>query len=171
MERPTLVLLGMAGLLAAGLALSVYAGMVVFEDIVVVESEVSAGVPLEITASISPGMGVFALDVRDYTEGMDLRAQVLGPLGFTIVEMEIDAAQYEVTFDVEETHEYTLVIESGSTDGINLVGALGPLPDPAKASLGFVSLYMLLVGMVGMIISTIYLVWRRRSAGRAPPRV
>ena len=57
MERPTLILLGMAGLLAAGLGLSIYAGTVVFEDIVLVESTVSAGVPLEVTAPHTPGHG------------------------------------------------------------------------------------------------------------------
>lgn len=162
MERPTLMLLSMAGLLAAGLGLSIYAGMVVFEDIVVVESDLSAGSPLEIIAPIPPGTGVFAVDIRDYTEDMDLRARVLGPLGFAVADVTIDAAQYEGTFEVDESYEYTLVVESGGTDRINLVGALGPLPDPGKSSLGFVSLYMLLVGMVGMVVSTIYLVWWRR---------
>ena len=162
MERPTLMLLSMAGLLAAGLGLSVYAGLVVFEDILVVESNLSAGSPLEITAPIPPGTGVFALDIRDYTEDMDLRARVLGPLGFAMTDVDIDAAQYEGTFEVNESYEYTLVVESNDIDTINLVAALGPMPDPGKTSLGFVSMYMLLVGMVGMVVSTVYLVWWRR---------
>ncbi|MCE2508450.1 MAG: hypothetical protein J4G04_03995 [Nitrosopumilaceae archaeon] len=162
MERPTLILLGMAGLLAAGLGLSVYAGTVVFEDIVLVESTVSVGTPLEVTAPIPPGMGIFALDVQDYEEGMELRARVLGPLGHTMTSVQIVSAQYEGTFETEEHYEYTLVVESDSTSPLNVVGALGPVPDAAKTSLGFVSLYMLLVGMVGMIVSTIYMVWWRR---------
>ena len=162
MERPTLILLGMAGLLAAGLGLSIYAGTVVFEDIVLVESTVSAGVPLEVTAPIPPGMGIFALDIQDYEDGMVMRAHVLGPLGYTMASVDITSAQYEGTFETDESYEYTLVVESDSTSPVNVVGALGPIPDAAKTSLGFVSLYMLLVGVVGMIVSTIYLVWWRR---------
>ena len=162
MERPTLILLGMAGLLAAGLGLSIYAGTVVFEDIVLAESAISAGTPLEVTAPIPPGMGIFALDVQDYEEGMVLQARVLGPLGYTVASTDITSAQYEGTFDTDEHYEYTLVVESDSTSPINVVGALGPMPDAGKTSLGFVSLYMLLVGVVGMIVSTIYLVWWRR---------
>jgi hypothetical protein len=161
-EKPTLILLGMAGLLAAGLGLSVYAGMVVFEDIVLVESVVSAGTPLEVTSTIPPGMGIFALDIQDHEEGMVMHARVLGPLGYTVSSTDIVTAQYEGTFETDEHYEYTLVVESDSTSPVNVVGALGPLPDASKTSLGFVSLYMLLVGMVGMIASTIYLVWWRR---------
>lgn len=161
-ERPSLILLGMAVLLAAGLGLSIYAGVVVFEDIEVVESSVSAGSPLEVTATIPPGVGIFALDVREHTPGVVLDVRVLGPLGRTMTAVQVDTAQSEDTFEVEEASEYTLIIQYDGAGTLDVLAALGPEPDVSKTSLGFASLYMLLVGVVGMIVATIYLIWWRR---------
>ncbi len=162
MERPVVILLCMAGVLAAGLGLSAYAGVVVLEDITVLVSSVSAGAPLELTATIPPGTGVFAMDIQDYNDGMDIQARVLGPLGYEAASARIDSAQYEGSFAVDEEYEYVLVIESGGAEPVSLVAALGPMPDPSKNALGFVSLYMLVIGVAGMIISAAYMIWSRR---------
>lgn len=161
-----MILLCMAGVLAIGLVLSVFAGVMVLEDITVLVSSVSSGTPLEISSNIPPGSGVFAVDVQDYTSDMDIRIRVLGPLGYEIASVRMDSAQYEGSFDVDEIYDYVMIIESGRTQSVNLVAALGPMPDPSKNVMGFVSLYMLLIGVIGMLISAIYVIFRRRNNKR-----
>ena len=172
MNRPVTILFVMAVVLAAGIVLSVYASMVVFEDIVVIESEITRAEPLRISTDIPPGTGIMAVSVADYTNDMRLGVQVLGPLGLSMRSDTISEASFEDTFTVQESSEYVLIVESDHTDPIRITAALGSEPDAFKTSLGFVSLYLSLVGMAGMIISTIYLMWRRRrsSLGSYPSR-
>ncbi len=166
MQRPTLILLGMAALLAAGMGLSIYSTQVVFDTLSMSQNSVELGVPLSISSDIPPGEGVFAVEIIDYTEGMRLNAQVLGPLGSSMRSVTIDDSVYQDVFIVDEQHQYTLVLESDYSESINVVAVIGPAPDAAQNTLGFVSLYMLLVGVVGMIASTVYVIILRRRSDR-----
>lgn len=164
MDRPALLLLTMAGILAAGLGLSIYSSMVFFEDIVVVDAMLSRADPVEVSAPIPPGTGVYAINIQDYTDDMKIRAHVQGPLGYTMASVEVETQTIQGIFDVDEQFEYTLVIQTDDTNPVRVTGALGPEPDASRTSLGFVSLYMLVVGVLGMIAATTYLVVKRRRA-------
>ena len=163
MQKPAIILLCMAVLLAAGLGVSIYSSQVIFDSLSVGINTIEAGVPLEISANIEQGRGVYAVEISDYTEGMTIKATVLGPLRSIITSSVIEEPIYEERFSVDETFEYTLVIETDSQP-VSVVGVIGPEPGAAESSLGFVSLYMLLIGVIGMVVSTIYVIISKRRA-------
>ncbi len=45
-----------------------------------------------------------------------------------------------------------------------MFAAIGPLPDVGKKSLGFISVYILVIGMIGLVVVGIYgIKYRRKS--------
>lgn len=164
MQRPTLILFAMAILIAAGMGLSIFASQVVFEDLVAGNDTLEPGETLEISTEISSGTGIFAVEIIDYADGMAVSARVLGPFGSTISSTEIDTNVHQEVFRVDEDHEYTLLLESLHVEPVHVLGVIGPEPDAGQTSLGFVSFYILLVGVVGMVVSTVYLIWKRRRS-------
>lgn len=171
MRKPTILLLAMACLLAAGFGVSIYASQELFDTFSMEVGTVEVGFPMEITAEIEQGRGLYAIEIIDYQDGMSVNARVLGPLGVTVTSAVIERDPYEETFVVDETYQYTLLIEADS-EPISVTGIIGPEPNASQMSLGFVSLYMLLVGVVGMIASVVYMVWQRRrlNSGNYPFR-
>ena len=66
-------------------------------------------------------------------------------------------------FDIRNSGTYQLIIESQSLENNQAFGAIGPLPDAGKKSLGFISLYILVIGMAGLVISGILAIKKRKS--------
>ena len=89
-------------------------------------------------------------------------AKVLDPLDSEIIFQTINEETIEKEFDVLETGTYKLIIESTSNEEAIVFAAIGPLPDVGKKSLGFISVYILVIGMGGLIVVGIYLVKNRR---------
>ena len=170
MQRPTILLLSMAALLAAGLGMGTFSSSMIFDDLSVGTGMVEVGAPLEITAEIERDAdGVYAVEIMDHTEGMSVKATVLGPLRAITTSATIDENIYEERFPVDETHEYTLVIET-DLNPVSVTAVIGPEPDGVATSLGLVASYMLLAGVVGMIASAVYLIIHRRriNSGNYP---
>ena len=47
---------------------------------------------------------------------------------------------------------------------VKIFGVIGPEPDAGKRSLGFISLYILVIGLIGMLIVAVYIVINRKKA-------
>jgi len=69
---------------------------------------------------------------------------------------KINEETIEKRFDVLETGTYKLIIESTSNEETQMFVAIGPLPDAGKKSLGFISVYILITGMVGLVAAGVY---------------
>ncbi|MXX21315.1 MAG: hypothetical protein F4W68_04620 [Cenarchaeum sp. SB0661_bin_35] len=170
MQKPTIVLLSMAAILAAGLGVSIFASQTIFGSLSIGTGPIDVGMPLEITAELEQGEGgIYAIEIMNYTEGMGVKATVLGPLRSVITSAVIQDALYEERFPVDETYQYTLVVET-DFEPAAITAILGPEPGAVEASLGFVSLYMLLVGVVGMIAATVYVIIHKRRLARSGHR-
>lgn len=167
-----MLLLSMSALLAGGLGIGTFSSSMIFDDLSVGTGMVEVGTPLEITAEIERGAGgVYAVEIMEYTEGMSVKATVLGPLRAVTTSATIDESVHEERFPVDETHEYTLVIET-DLNPVSVTAVIGPEPDEVATSLGLFASYMLLVGVVGMIASAVYLIIQRRriNSGSYPSR-
>lgn len=173
MQKPTILLLSMAALLAAGLGVSIFASQTIFDSLTVGTGTIEVGVPLEITAEIERGQGgIYAVEIMEYTEGASIKATVLGPLRAITTSAIINDPLYEERFPVDETHQYTLVIET-DFEPATIAAIIGPEPGASETSLGLISLYMLLVGVVGMIVATVYVIIQKRrrvNSGNYPFR-
>ena len=91
-------------------------------------------------------------------------AKVLDPLESEIIFQTINEETIEKEFDVLETGTYKLIIESTSNEEPIVFAAIGPLPDANKQLFGFISLIILVVGMMGLVVVGIYGVKNRRRS-------
>ena len=156
----------MIGLIVGGLFISAIANQDVFEDLAIGDGEVMQGVPFEISTVISTDRGVFFVEMLNHDGAMQVDAQVIGPFGRTITSATITDAQYQESFVVDEEYEYMLRIESNSREPISVLGVLGPEPDDTQTTINMVSMYMLLAGLIGTVMSTAYLIIERRRSSR-----
>lgn len=163
MQKSALALLVSGALVAAGLAMVVAGTQFVLEGITQGSGAVSQGQDLAIQSEFGPeaDSGVYAVQVPGFESGA-FYASVAGPSGTELASLEIRQETTEENFVPEGAGTHTLTIR-GDGDEAQVFAAMGPVPDAAKRSLGFVSVYVLIVGMAGLAISGIYSVKKRRS--------
>jgi len=107
--------------------------------------------------------GVFAVQVMEFKDNT-FSARVLDSSDIEIVSKEINEEVIEQEFDVFETGAYKLIIESTSNEETHVFGAIGPLPDAGKKTLGFISVYVLVIGMVGLVGVGVYAIKKRKRS-------
>ncbi len=100
-------------------------------------------------------IGVFAVQIMEFRDNT-FSAKVLDPFDSEIISQTINEETIEKGFDVLETGTYKLIIESTSDEETQMFAAIGPLPDTGKKSLGFISVYVLVIGMIGLVAAGIY---------------
>ncbi len=106
-------------------------------------------------------IGVFAVQIMEFKDST-FSAKVLDSFDSEIIFQTINEETVEKEFDVLETGTYKLIIESNSNEETIVFAALGPLPDAGKKLLGLISVYILVIGMVGLLIVGIYGIKKRR---------
>ena len=84
-------------------------------------------------------------------------------LEIEIISQEIDNETIENKFDIFETGTYKLIIKSTSNEESLVVGSIGPLPDTNKMFLRYISMSVLLSGLIGLVGTGIYAIKNRRS--------
>ena len=90
--------------------------------------------------------------------------KVLDPLEIEIMSLVMNNESIEEEFDITEAGTYKVIIESVTNEETQAFGAIGPLPDAGKKSLGFISVYILVVGMVGLVGGAIYGIKNRKRS-------
>jgi len=162
MQRSSVLLVIMGGLVAGGLALSVWGNEVLFEDFAKKESKIGTNEALEVQVAMEESQnGVFAVEVLELRQNT-IHATVSDPNGGQVLRETVDKEAYEGHFDVGVSGNYTLTIENSGQEKKFVAGYLGPEPDASKRTLAFVSIYVLIVGLIGMFVAVIYAVARRR---------
>ncbi len=101
--------------------------------------------PLEVTARMPNGAGMFFVEILDPIENVQISARVMGPIHTVAASVSIDTPVYTGAFRVHEiywfpcddvgmcpqggregdTKEFTLTVESDSADPVNVVAMLG----------------------------------------------
>jgi len=158
-----LVIVG--GLIGAGIILSFYGNYVIFEDLIKGDGDVGSEQNLIVEVELDHTQthtGIYAVQIIDF-ENSVVSASILDPLDTVIESQSIDEEVYEGLFDVSTSGTYKLLIENRG-EQTKIFGVIGPEPDSGKRSLGFISLYILIVGLVGMIILAVYLIINRKKA-------
>jgi hypothetical protein len=157
-----LVIVG--GLIGAGIILSFYGNYVIFEDLVKGDGDVDSEHDLIIEVELDHTeikTGIYAVQIIDYEKSV-VSASILDPLDTVIESQSINEEVYEGLFDISTSGTYKLLIENRG-EQVKIFGVIGPEPDSGKRSLGFVSLYILIIGLIGMMILAIYLVINRKK--------
>jgi len=141
-----------------GLILLVLGNQIILEGVSQGGGKVSLDQTLTISAdfiSQDTSVGVFAVQIMEFKDNT-FSAKVLDPFDNEIISQTINEETIEKGFDVLETGTYKLFIESNSNEETQMFAAIGPLPDEGKKLLGFISVYVIVIGMVGLVAAGIY---------------
>ena len=165
MQKSGIMLISSAALIAIGLILLVLGNQIILQGISQGNGKVSSSQTLSISVefdSQETTIGVFAVQIMEFKDNT-FSAKVLDPFDSEIISQTINKETIEKEFDVVETGTYKLIIQSISNEEPIVFAAIGPLPDAGKQSLGFISMIILVIGMVGLVVVGIYEVKKRRS--------
>lgn len=165
MQKSNILLVGVGCLVSVGIVLSFFGNQMIFEDLAKSEGDIKVGNKLEISTELDETVnknGIYAVQILDFKEGV-FSASVYDPLGIEIESQSINKEVFEGKFDIISSGTYLLVIESNSQDESKVYGVIGPEPDAGVKSIGFISLYILVIGLIGMVGVAIYAIKNRRK--------
>jgi hypothetical protein len=166
MLKSSVLFVIVGSLVGAGIVLSFYGNQVIFEDLVKGDGQIKFGekltIPVELDIKKTQNE-VYAIQIIDFKEGT-ISVKVLDPLDREIESKSINTEVFEGHFNITESGTYKLVIENTGEKEIKIFGVIGPEPDAGKKSLGFISLYILIIGLAGMIGVAIYAIKSRKKS-------
>ncbi len=163
MQKSGIMLVSSAALIVIGLILGVLGNQIILDGISQGTGKVSSSQTLSISVefdSQKTTIGIFAVQIMEFEDNI-FSAKVIDPFDNEIISQTINEETIEKEFDVLETGTYILIIESTSNEEPIVFAAIGPLPDAGKKSLGFISIIILVIGMVGLVVG-IYGIKKRR---------
>lgn len=152
-------------LVGIGVILSFYGNHMIFEELIKGEGQIKFGENLTIQVEldkIKMQNGIYAIQVLNFREGA-VTARIIDPSNIEIKSQMINKESFEDRFDITVPGIYKLIIENSEDEEIQIFGVIGPEPDAGKKSLTFISFYILIVGLIGMVIVTIYVIKNRRK--------
>jgi len=165
-QKAIILFVIVGSILGTGMILSFYGNQIIFEELIKGEGLVKVGKSLTIEAELNNSKiqnGVYAIQVMDFKEGT-ITAKVLDPSDIEIKSNPINEKVFEDRFDITTPGIYKLVIENVEEKEVQIFGVIGPEPDAGKKSLGFISLYILVIGLVGLVGVTIYVIKNRKKS-------
>ena len=163
MQKSSILLLVVGLLIIVGLILSVIGNQIIFEDFEKNEAEIDTNKKLLVQKMMEESeKGIFAVEILELGDSM-IYASIIDPFGSQIAYEQIDKDAYEGYFDIKYSGNYTLIVENKGDVEKFAIGYIGPQPDPAEQALAFVSMYILIIGLIGMIVSIIYLIVKRKK--------
>ena len=166
MQKSGIILVVSGVLIVIGLILLALGNQIVLEGVSQGSGFVNATQSLIVPGSFDmqeTSVGVYAIQLMSFKDNA-FSARILDPDNNEIIYETINEETIENQFDITENGDYKLIIESVDNEESQVFGAVGPLPDAGKKSLGFISIYVLVVGMIGLIGAGIYEVKNRRRS-------
>ena len=164
MQKSLLILVVSGILVVLGLVLLVVGNQVILEGVSQANGLINSNQSLEILGDFNTNdeVGILAVQLVEYQENT-FAVQVLDPFGTEIFFESIKEDTIEREFKITASGTYKLIIQSNSSEETQVFGAIGPVPDAGQKSLGFVSVYVLMVGLAGLVIAGIFAIKKRRS--------
>ena len=164
MQRSGILFVIVGSIVGVGIILSFYGNQVIFEDLIKGEGQVKFGenliIPVELD-NTETQTGIYAVQIINFKEG--ITAKIVDPFDKEIESQLIDEV-FEGRFNIAVSGIYKLVIENTDEKEIKIFGVIGPEPDAGKKSLGFISLYILIIGLIGMVGVAIYAIKNRKKS-------
>lgn len=165
MKKPTILFAVVGGIIILGMVLSIYGNQLIFEKLIQKEDTVSLEKKSEITVeldSMKTTHGTFAYQILNFNNSK-IRITVTDPSDSQLFSEILDKDSDEKSFEILTSGTYKLTVEGVSSDDVHLVAVIGPQPDPFAKSIAFISLYILVVGMGGMVAVGIYAIKNRKK--------
>jgi hypothetical protein len=148
------LIVGSGILIIAGLFTLVLGNQAILEGIVqdngMIRSKQTLTISKDFDSQITP-IGIFAVQIMEFEENT-FYAKILNPFDIEIISQEISEETVEEEFDVVDSGTYKLIIQSNNNEETQVFGAIGPIPDSGKKALGFIPVYVIVAGMVGLAV-------------------
>ena len=165
MQKSGILFVIVGSIVGVGIILSFYGNQIIFEDLNKGEGQVKFGENLTIPVELDnteTQTGIYAIQIINFKEG--ITAKILDPFDKEIESQLINEEVFEGRFNIVVSGIYKLVIENTDEKEIKIFGVIGPEPDAGKKSLGFISLYILVIGLSGMVGVAIYAIKNRKKS-------
>ncbi len=165
MKKSGFLLVGFAGLIGVGIILSFYGSYVIFEDLNQGDGDVGSeqGLIVEVELDHTETQtGIYALQIIDFESGI-VRVNILDPSDSIIESQSINEEVYEGMFDVTTSGTYKLSIENSGKQ-VKIIGVIGPELDEGEKSLTYISIVILVIGLIVMLGLVVLMVIIRRKS-------
>jgi len=166
-QKTGLVIAILGILIVAGIATSIVENQVTLEGIIQGNGKVSLAQIVTISVNLDKNatpIGIFAVQVMEFKENT-FSAKILDPSGIEIISEKIDEDTIEQEFEVFDSGNYELIIESSDNKESYVAGAIGPLPDAnEKFIISSISSSCIIIGMVGLVVLAIYEIRNKRKS-------
>jgi len=152
MQKLGLIVVASGALIGVGLVLLALGNQVILEDVNQGDGKISVNQDVTISTNFDSEKtetGIFAVQVMNAKENT-ISVKVLDPLDIEIISQKVNEETVEKEFDVFESGIYKLIIQSNSEEEIHVFGAIGPLPDEGKKSISVISIFVIIIGMIGL---------------------
>ena len=167
MQKTGLVIAILGILIVAGIATSIVENQLTLEGIIQGNGKVSLAQIVTISVNLDKNatpIGIFAVQVMEFKENT-FSAKILDPSGIEIISEKINEDTIEQEFEVFDSGNYELIIESSDNKESYVAGAIGPLPDAnEKFIISSISSSCIIIGMVGLVILAIYEIRNKRKS-------
>ena len=152
MQKSGLIIVGSGTLIVIGLALLALGNQIILDGVSQGDGKVSINQDIIVSTNFDSqktSVGVFAVQIMSLEENV-FSAKVLDPLEIEVISLKVNEETVEKEFDVLESGIYKLVIKSSNDEESQVFGAIGPLPDEGEKSISYISVYVVIIGMVGL---------------------
>jgi len=152
MQKLGLIVVGSGAIIVIGLVLLALGNQVILDGVSQGDGKISINQDITISTNIDSkktSIGIFAVQVMNIKENV-FSAMILDPLDIEIISLKVNEETIEKEFDVVDSGIYKLVIQSNIEEESHVYGAIGPFPDEGKKSLSFISILVVIIGMIGL---------------------
>jgi hypothetical protein len=151
-------------LIVAGLGTSVLENQVTLEGITQGNGKVSVSeivtISVELDKNETP-IGIFAVQIMENT----FSVKILDPSGMEIISEKINEDTIEQEFEIFDSGNYELIIQSSDDKESYVAGAIGPIPDADNQIIfSTISIICTILGMIGLVIIAIYEIKNKRRS-------
>jgi len=165
MQKSIIFLFIVGALIPIGIALSYYSSQVIISNVVTNQANIIPGDSFELNAELSPSVtkiGLYFVQAMSFEEN-SIHAKIFDPFGNQIVSKTLESEKFEEQFDITTSGTYRLVVENSGVDETMIIGVISHMPSGNIISLSYAALYILIVGMIGIIGLGIFVIKNRRK--------
>jgi len=152
MQKLGLIIVGSGTIIVIGLVLLALGNQVILDGVNQKDGRISINQDITISTNIDSrktSIGIFAVQVMNIKENV-FSAKILDPLDIEIISLKVNEETIEKEFDVLESGIYKLVIQSNIEEESHVYGAIGPFPNEGKKLLSFISIVVVIIGMISL---------------------
>ena len=151
-------------LVVTGVGISVYATQLVIENLTTQEGFIESGMTMEVDKELNPTKnenGVYVIQIDDFQGIGEIIISVFDPLGNVVTTKSIDSNPFQDSFGISITGTYKLLVENSADSAVHVIAVIGYLPQDQFLTISIFGFVVILVGLVGLVVGTLYFIKNR----------